>query len=151
MAACEGLIFNEPLNGGTKCRYNIILNKKNQLILNLFFCSRTSNSSELEKTRNSEVGVTKVLEVTESGFYYFIFANENEIQDNFLSAKFDLHKTGTIHILRRHILRLFGPPSPTPYVSMFYVLQISKNCRFLTPLPLYYTSAYVIFEWSNSF
>jgi len=74
LAACEGLIFNEPLNGGTKC-------------------SRTSNSSELEKTRNSEVGVTKVLEVTESGFYYFIFANENEIQDNFLSAKFDLHKT----------------------------------------------------------
>ena len=29
----------------------------------------------------------------ESGFYYFIFANENELTDNFLSAKFDLHKT----------------------------------------------------------
>ena len=66
---------------------------RDQLVLNLFFCSRTSNSSELEKTRNSEAGVTRVLEVTESGFYYFIFANENEIQDNFLSAKFDLHKT----------------------------------------------------------
>ena len=22
LAACEGLIFNEPLNGGTKCRYH---------------------------------------------------------------------------------------------------------------------------------
>ncbi len=29
----------------------------------------------------------------ETGFYYFIFANENEITDNFLSATFDLHKT----------------------------------------------------------
>ena len=25
LAACEGLIFNEPLNGGTKCRYHITL------------------------------------------------------------------------------------------------------------------------------
>ena len=23
LAACEGLIFNEPLNGGTKCRYHV--------------------------------------------------------------------------------------------------------------------------------
>ena len=33
------------------------------------------------------------MEVEETGFYYFIFANENEITDNFLSASFDLHKT----------------------------------------------------------
>ena len=33
------------------------------------------------------------LSVNETGFYYFIFANENEITDNFLSAKFQLHKT----------------------------------------------------------
>ena len=33
------------------------------------------------------------LNVEETGFYYFIFANENEITDNFLSATFDLHKT----------------------------------------------------------
>ena len=32
--------------------------------------------------------------VNRTGFYYFIFANENEITDNFLSAKFNLHKTG---------------------------------------------------------
>ena len=44
--------------------------------------------SQLAKTRT-----TINLDVSESGFYYFIFANENEIRDNFLSAKFDLHKT----------------------------------------------------------
>jgi len=31
--------------------------------------------------------------VSETGFYYFIFANENEITDNFLSARFDMRKT----------------------------------------------------------
>ena len=31
--------------------------------------------------------------MNETGFYYFIFANENEITDNFLSATFDMHKT----------------------------------------------------------
>ena len=31
LAACEGLIFNEPLNGGTKCRYHITLNFLNQI------------------------------------------------------------------------------------------------------------------------
>jgi len=69
LAACEGLIFNVPLNGGTKCSSN-------------------STLSQLAKTRT-----TINLDVSESGFYYFIFANENEIRDNFLSAKFDLHKT----------------------------------------------------------
>ena len=29
----------------------------------------------------------------ETGFYYFIFANENELTDNFMFAAFDLHKT----------------------------------------------------------
>ncbi len=33
------------------------------------------------------------LNVSETGFYYFIFANENEITDNFLSASFDMRKT----------------------------------------------------------
>ena len=41
---------------------------------------------------------------------------------------------GTIHILRNHIFRIFGPPSP-PYVIMFLVLKIIKNWHFLTPLP----------------
>ena len=33
------------------------------------------------------------LEAKETGFYYFIFANENELTDNFLFADFRLHKT----------------------------------------------------------
>ena len=28
-----------------------------------------------------------------SGFYYFIFSNENEITSNFVAANFDMHKT----------------------------------------------------------
>ena len=31
--------------------------------------------------------------IEESGFYYFIFANENEIRPNFMRVRFDLHKT----------------------------------------------------------
>ena len=39
-------------------------------------------------------------------------------------------------VLHKHIFRLFGPP-PTPmFISIFYVLKISKNWHFLTPLPL---------------
>lgn len=33
------------------------------------------------------------MEVEHTGFYYFIFSNENELTDNFLSAHFDMHKT----------------------------------------------------------
>ena len=51
---------------------------------------------------------------------------------------------GTIHILRKHIFRIFGPP--TPYVSMLLILKISKNWSFLTPFAP--TSPYVIYEWS---
>ena len=40
---------------------------------------------------------------------------------------------GTIHILRKHIYRLFGPPPP--YVRILLVLRISKNWHFLTPPP----------------
>ena len=39
-----------------------------------------------------------------------------------------LHK-GTIHILRKHIFWL-----PLPQVSMFLVLEVSKNCHFITLL-----------------
>ena len=88
------------------------------------------------------------MEVTESGFYYFIFANENEIQDNFLSAKFDLHKTGTIHILRKHILRLFGPPYPLRK----HVLCTKNKLWFSNPPPHYPSplQAYVIYELALS-
>ena len=41
----------------------------------------------------ADIRIPVELEVSETGFYYFIFANENELTDNFLSAKFDLHKT----------------------------------------------------------
>ena len=50
---------------------------------------------------------------------------------------------GTIHILRKHIFRIFGPPPP--YLSIFLVLRISKNWHFMSPL---HTSAYLIYEWS---
>ena len=46
----------------------------------------------------------------------------------------ELDHLGTIHTLRKHILGLFGPPPS--YVSIFYVLKISKACYFLTPSPL---------------
>ena len=51
-----------------------------------------------------------------------------------------LCRYGTIHILCKHIFRIFGPA----YARMFLVLRISKNWHFL-PLPP--TSAYVIYEW----
>ena len=42
-----------------------------------------------------------------------------------LQMHFSMHNSfGTIHILRKHIFRLFGPTS-LPYVSIFLVL---KNC-----------------------
>jgi hypothetical protein len=69
LMACEGLIYNVPLNGGTQC-------------------TKQATAATLDSIR-TEI----TLEVSETGFYYFIFANENEITDNFLSAKFDLHKT----------------------------------------------------------
>ena len=63
LQACEGLIFNIPLNGGTKCHVN-------------------ATSLELKQSRT-----TVELEVEKTGFYYFIFANENEMTDNFLSGE----------------------------------------------------------------
>lgn len=69
LMACEGLIYNVPLNGGTRC---------------------TANASAATLT---SIRTSIEYEVRESGFYYFIFANENELTDNFLSARFDLHKT----------------------------------------------------------
>ena len=42
-------------------------------------------------------------------------------------------QSGSIHILRNHIFRMFGLPSP--YVSMFLVLKIIKYWHFMTPLP----------------
>ncbi len=69
LAACEGLLYNVPLNGGPKCT--------------------PEAGADVLRDISTEVTVN----VDASGFYYFIFANENEITDNFLSASFDLHKS----------------------------------------------------------
>ena len=46
---------------------------------------------------NADIGedvmTERDFEVTTTGFYYFIFANENEITANFIRAHFDMHKT----------------------------------------------------------
>ena len=48
-------------------------------------------------------------------------------------SPFSLEYLGVIHILRKHICRLFWTPLPH-YVSIFYVLKISKNCHlYLVP------------------
>ena len=62
---CEGLIAFQQLNGSKSC---------------------TANDSMF-----SEIIYEQTIE--ESGFYYFIFANENEIRPNFMRVRFDLHKT----------------------------------------------------------
>lgn len=69
LAACEGLMYNVPLNGATRCQDG-------------------STEQDLK-----EIQTEISFEVAQTGFYYFIFANENEITDNFLFATFDLHKT----------------------------------------------------------
>ena len=63
---CEGLLAFQQFNGSKSCTAN-----------------DSSSFSEIiyEETIN------------ETGFYYFIFANENEITPNFMRVRFDLHKT----------------------------------------------------------
>ena len=63
---CEGLLAFQQFNGSKRCTAN-----------------DSSSFSEIiyEETIN------------ETGFYYFIFANENEITPNFMRVRFDLHKT----------------------------------------------------------
>ena len=69
MARCEGLIYNIALNGDTRCAPNASMHDVKQSMTEVSY------------------------DVTETGFYYFIFANENEIVDNFLVANFNLQKT----------------------------------------------------------
>lgn len=63
---CEGLLTFQQLNGNKSCKAN---------------ASETVSEVIHEET------------ISETGFYYFIFANENEITDNFMRVRFDLHKT----------------------------------------------------------
>ncbi len=74
MAACEGLVYNVPLEGDRLCTEDATVDDLR---------GGDGNSSLVEVT----------LEAEETGFYYFIFANENEITDNFLFADFHLNKT----------------------------------------------------------
>ena len=60
---------------------------------------------------------------------------------------------GTIHILRKHILRFFGPPfgAPVAVLALRKHILCTKNRQklpFSNPLPP--VSAYVIYEWSFS-
>jgi len=69
LAACEGAIFNIPLNGATKCNANATFDEMRPIMSNISYVADTT------------------------GFYYFIFSNENEITSNFVAANFDMHKT----------------------------------------------------------
>ena len=69
MARCEGLIYNIPLNGDLRC----------------------SEKHSMHDIQSTMLSIS--YEVVETGFYYFIFANENEIVDNFVVANFNLQKT----------------------------------------------------------
>jgi len=66
---CEGVIHNNNLAGQLKC-------------------NRNSSDEELGIVMSE---LSYVVEA--SGFYYFIFSNENEITRNFIAANFELQKT----------------------------------------------------------
>merc|ERR1712123_289889 len=56
--------------------------------------TRSSWSSSEEALAACEGAIFNISYVVDStGFYYFIFSNENEITDNFVAANFDMHKT----------------------------------------------------------
>jgi len=71
LARCEGALYNLALSGSPRCNNNASLADMRPVMSNLSY------------------------EVHSTGFYYFIFTNENEITDNFVAANFDLHKTVT--------------------------------------------------------
>ena len=52
---------------------------------------------------------------------------------------------GTIHILRNHIFRIFGPPSPLR--NHVFSTENNQKLAFSDP-PSPPTSDYVIYEWS---
>ena len=54
-----------------------------------FFCHLDAGNAHIDERIMEEVDYY----VPTTGFYYFIFANENEITANFIRAHFDMHKT----------------------------------------------------------
>ena len=69
LASCDGAVFNIPLNGATACHENATFDEMKSVMNNISYTTDTS------------------------GFYYFIFTNENEITSNFVAANFEMHKT----------------------------------------------------------
>ena len=55
----------------------------------------------------------------------------------------DVRLLGTIHILRKHIFRIFGPPFPLR--KHVFSTENKQKLAFSDPSPP--TSAYVIYEW----
>ena len=66
-----------------------------------------------------------------------------------LEQLIDGHVQGTIHILRNHIFRIFGPPSP-PLRNHVFSTENNQKLAFSDPPALPPTSDYVIYEWSPS-
>lgn len=69
LETCEGVIHNHQLLGQVKCGQNMT-----------------------EADLHSAMKEFSYL-VEKSGFYYFVFSNENEITQNFIAANFELQKT----------------------------------------------------------
>ncbi|KAL1114824.1 hypothetical protein AAG570_007648 [Ranatra chinensis] len=71
LLSCDGLLLNLPLSFGSRCRP-----------------SATESQLEAASVENS---VT--YRIPSDGYYFFVFNSENEVQTNFLSAKFKIEKT----------------------------------------------------------
>jgi len=69
LAACEGAVDNIALDGATRCNENSTFEEMWPFM------------THLEHNVDS------------TGFYYFIFTNDNEITNNFVAASFDMRKT----------------------------------------------------------
>lgn len=53
-------------------------------------CNATSNDEDfVAASRSNKITYT----VPVNGYYFFIFNSENEVQDNYIRVKFDIHKT----------------------------------------------------------
>lgn len=53
-------------------------------------CNATSNDQDFcTASRSNKITYT----VPVNGYYFFIFNSENEVQDNYIRVKFDIHKT----------------------------------------------------------
>lgn len=77
-------------------------------------------------------GNNKSIFVTLSDSTFFI---DNVRIDEAKKLRFITYIRHRSYITQAHLKAFLTPPIP-PYIIIFYVLKISKNCNFLTPLPL---------------